>query len=262
MLIVRFPAAAMMVLLRFLCCRHAMTTISMVLIVNAQKYDANSTSNVISLVGDSLTWGLGSSNRHFTSYPAILKGMGGFKDVYEVLEFGDNGKTALKSTGEHSYWNTTAFQNSLKSNPAIVVIQLGTNDAKKNMWNETEFRNDYVDLIRTFQRLPTKPALYICIPPPLYSGFPAYGVQPHVMHEVLPAIIPEIAAAANTLGGSEFKPVKVIDVFSALGGATTNFTEAYLVDRRTPMGKWPNDRCHLSDAGYKRMAETVAKAIL
>jgi lysophospholipase L1-like esterase len=218
---------------------------------------------VISLVGDSLTWGMGASNRKLTSYPAVIKGIvAASGNPKEVRNFGDNGKTALKSSQKHSYWNTPTYQSALKSNPSIVVIQLGTNDAKKAFWNETEFRNDYVDLIRTFQRLPTKPALYICIPPPLYSEQPVFGIQPHVVNKILPVVVPDIAVAANKLGGSAFKPVKVIDVFSALGGATTNFTEAYLVDRRTPMGKWPNDRCHLSDAGYRRVAETVAKAIL
>ena len=222
------------------------------------------THSVIALIGDSLTWGLGASNRSLTSYPAVLRDIKGVSGVYTVLNFGDSGKTALNSTGKDSYWNTLTFQMALVSNPKIVVIQLGTNDAKKSFWNETQFKDNYIDMIRLFQRLKSRPAVYISIPPPLFtSKDPVYGIQPEVVNKVFPILIPDIAMTANKADkDNEFQLVKVIDVFSALGGVNMSFEAAFLIDKSRPIGKWPNDRCHLSDIGYRRIAETVIQAIL
>jgi len=52
--------------------------------------------------------------------------------------------------------------------PNVVIIQLGTNDAKEWNWNEENFVNDYTDLINEYKKLPSNPSIFISIPPPLY----------------------------------------------------------------------------------------------
>ena len=83
---------------------------------------------VVSCVGDSLTYGLGASKLHTLTYPALLKLHleRQFPTIqWKVHNFGDSGKTALKSTGRHSYWNTGTYKKSLSVQPHIVIIQLG-----------------------------------------------------------------------------------------------------------------------------------------
>jgi len=164
---------------------------------------------VVSSVGDSLTWGLGSSKHHTTTYPAVLQRLltAAFpQHQWTVKNFGDNGKTALKGTGKNSYWHTNAYRNSKRTMAPYVILQLGTNDAKKSNWNETSFRRDYLALMREYLNMPMKPLLFVCIPPPLYSddgrprGFP-FGINPQVVNGVLPSVVPDLVAVANNLTG-------------------------------------------------------------
>lgn len=46
---------------------------------------------------------------------------------------------------------------------------LGTNDAKTWNWNATAYFNDYVDMGKKLINLPSKPKLYLMVPPPLYK---------------------------------------------------------------------------------------------
>lgn len=207
----------------------------------------------ISCVGDSLTYGSGSSGRLFhNAYPARLQRTPGFED-YNVHNYGQGGTCVLKSAGKYSYWTTPMLSAALKSEPKIAILMFGTNDAKNSRWNETSFRNDYVSLIHKFQHLPSKPTVYISIPPPLYSTIAIYGMNASVINDVLPRIIPEIASECN---------IKVIDIFNALGGSALNFTEAYIINKNKPLETYPNDMCHLNDLGYSTIAHTVALTLL
>lgn len=46
---------------------------------------------------------------------------------------------------------------------------LGTNDAKTFQWDESAYHADYLEMARSFLAMPSKPDLYIMIPPPLYK---------------------------------------------------------------------------------------------
>jgi acyl-CoA thioesterase I len=204
----------------------------------------------IACVGDSLTFGSGSSAPIFrNAYPAKLQRSHGFED-YNVHNYGQGGMCALKSAGKFSYWTTPTFLMALNSVPNIVILMFGTNDAKKHRWNETEFKEDYVSLILKFQQLPSNPTVYISIPPPLYATTSIYGMNATVINIELPRIIPEIASECN---------IKVIDNFNALGGSALNFVEAYIINKRKPAA---NDMCHLSDLGYSTVAHNVALTLL
>ena len=57
----------------------------------------------------------------------------------------------------------------IRYNPDIVVIELGTNDAKFHNWtHKDQFVRDYTEMINSFTNLPARPEVYICFPSPLY----------------------------------------------------------------------------------------------
>jgi acyl-CoA thioesterase I len=210
----------------------------------------SSDSLTIACVGDSLTVGSGSTGqRYLNAYPAILKKDAYFSG-YNVHNYGLGGMCATKSIFKFSYWDTKQYRDAMMCQPAIVILMFGTNDAKYNNWNETLFKTDYISMIKGFQKLPTKPAIYLIIPPPMYTDEGPYNISGPTVNYLLPEIIPEIAKQCN---------VKVIDGFNALGGTTLSFPEAYMIDRNKAAGVPPNDMCHLNNLGYARIAGTVAQ---
>ena len=78
----------------------------------------------ITCVGDSITDGIGASNGE-NAYPSQLQKLLG--DSYLVLNKGVSGTTVTRSD-ERAYTKTSKYQESLESNPDIVIILLGTND--------------------------------------------------------------------------------------------------------------------------------------
>lgn len=77
-----------------------------------------------------------SSNNAIHSYPAQLETMirGYNKTELTVMNFGVAGRCASKH-GSWPYWNENAYLDALTSEPDIVLIMLGTNDANKAVWN-------------------------------------------------------------------------------------------------------------------------------
>ena len=65
---------------------------------------------------------------HFYSSLVIFQELLG-EERYEVYNFG-LGSTTVRKSGDHPYWYTQEFNESIAMKPDIVIIQLGTNDAK------------------------------------------------------------------------------------------------------------------------------------
>lgn len=199
---------------------------------------------LIACVGDSLTAGMvnDSSGRHQRdSYPAYLKHNPLFAG-YKVVNYGEGGMCATKSTGAFSYWKTSKYERAMNSSAAIVVLMLGTNDAKEFNWNETEFKKDYTAMIQGFQNMESKPTVYICQPPPMYNKYPIYKIVPANVNIELQRVIPEIAESCN---------VTLINNYLPLGGDLRNFTAAYI-----------SDGIHLTALGNTVMADNIAKHLL
>lgn len=113
----------------------------------------------IACVGASITEGYGTSDWKTKSYPGQLEAMLG--EGYKVDNFGRGGCTMLRK-GDCPYWNMEKFQPSLKSNPDIVFIDLGGNDAKaRNRVHMADFVKDACDLVATYQQLPTHPRVIL-----------------------------------------------------------------------------------------------------
>jgi len=113
----------------------------------------------VACIGASITYGATIANREQNSYPAQLQKMLG--SVYNVINYGVSGTTLLRK-GNSPYRNTKEYQAALASQPDIVIIDLGGNDAKLiNRGYYNEFERDYQDLIHSFSQLPSHPRIVV-----------------------------------------------------------------------------------------------------
>ncbi len=188
----------------------------------------------IACVGDSITFGATIKDRAENCYPAVLGRMLGKE--YTVRNFGVNGATLLKQ-GNLPYWKLKAFKDATAFGPNIVILKLGTNDTKPQNWNKagTEYEADLRAMILHFQKQPSKPAIYLCLPVPVYQD--RWGINEKT---VAKGVIPVIKKIAKE------KKLPVINLHKALSGHPEMFP----------------DKIHPDAAGAKLMAETVRDALL
>lgn len=187
----------------------------------------------IACVGNSITEGIGATSGS-TNYPAVLQ-----RNLettnYEVKNFGASGHTLMKS-GNSPYWNHERYQKALNYTPDIIVIKLGTNDAKPNNWvHKDQYVKDYIELINSFKNLSSQPKIYICYPLPLFG--------------------PNNWIADDAIVTGEMMPM--IDRIAQETGAT-------IIDCHTPFeGKahLTTDKVHPNDKGYLLLAHVVGSAI-
>jgi acyl-CoA thioesterase-1 len=156
--------------------------------VRSARGDEPSEKTIVACVGDSITFGSGTTNPKTSSYPVQLSQLldaGGGRFV--VHNFGVGGTTLLNQ-GDHPYQKTGAFKKALASKANVVVIMLGTNDTKPQNWKfKDQFVADYKDLIGKFAALESKPKIYICLPPPVpQTG--NYGINEAGVREQIPLI--------------------------------------------------------------------------
>ncbi|MBJ6367811.1 GDSL-type esterase/lipase family protein [Snuella sedimenti] len=123
----------------------------------------------VACVGNSVTYGAGIKDRSLNSYPSQLQKLLGSN--YHVANFGHSGATMLKN-GHKPYWTKQAFKQSQDFAPNIVIIHLGLNDQGNNNWpkHKEAFIPDYLDMISTYKKLPSKPRVIICKMTPTFSG--------------------------------------------------------------------------------------------
>ena len=210
----------------------------------------------VACVGDSITAGYLSSCS--LDYPHQLQALLGPR--YAVSNYGVGGTTLLRHA-DHPYWNTSAFAKAAASRADIVVIMLGTNDAKRQNWKPLagQYPADYDALIAVFRRLPSRPRILLMTPPPLYRDG-RYDMMQTAINTDLPRLVPRVAAA-NGLAPP-------IDLFGA-------FERHCPVAAGTP-GHAPNasdvpcdwigcggvDACHPDNVGYGVIARAVRDAIV
>ena len=151
---------------------------------------------------------------------------------YAVTNLGACGSTMQKApNGDSPYWQRPQFQTLTQNKWHIIVILLGTNDAKDpidggpNNWHcgtgavgmETcPFVQDYLAMIELVKMLgpnaDTPPTIYTMIPVPLMQHG-AIGANQTVINSVYPTLIPHISLTA----GLTTVP---INNYAAMGGVT------------------------------------------
>lgn len=179
----------------------------------------------VACVGDSITYGSG--------YPDILQSLLG--NHYSVSNFGVNG-AAVTLNSSKPYMNLPVFRSAKISQPDIVVIMLGTNDAKpSNYSNINEFIADYETMIHQFQSLQSTPDIYVVEPPPIGNNTLGLSNESLVQN-----VIPGIDQVAENNG------LSVINVYSAL----TNHIEYF------------GDGVHPNQDGAQIIAEQIDQSLL
>jgi lysophospholipase L1-like esterase len=198
----------------------------------AANANATATPIRVACVGDSITYGYGLMHRDTESYPAVLGRLLGAD--YEVRNFGVSGATLLKG-GSFPYWQHPAFQAATDFAAQIVIIKLGTNDAATRNWQAhgPEFAADAAAFLAHFRDLPSKPAIWVCLP------MPVFGPTHTVVNGPRPEIRRILADTAQAAGG------RVIDAFTPFAGHAEMFA----------------DGLHPDAAGAALLAKTVAGAL-
>ncbi len=114
----------------------------------------------VACIGDSLTFGSGGSRPYTDTLKEKLGGR------YWVENFGLPATTLMSDTS-YPYTQTAFYGNSLGFNPHIAVIMLGTNDTitKSVVSRPDAFRSDYEALINSYKSLPSKPSVFLVMPP-------------------------------------------------------------------------------------------------
>ena len=164
-------------------------------------------------------------------YPEVLQTLLGAG--YSVRNAGHSGTTAMKHAGTRSYPDADAR----RDDADIVVIMLGTNDAKVESWSahRDEFAADYRAVIASFKNLRSHPKVWVSLSPPVFKaegggGFSAKNVE-------------EMVGITRTIATELACPI--IDVHAAAMGQGDKF----------------GDGVHPNDAGKLLIATTVKDAI-
>lgn len=190
----------------------------------------------VAAVGNSITYGAGVEHRETNSYPAQLQRVLGAG--YEVKNFGVSA-TTLMDAGDYPYTTTPQYQASLAYRPQIVLIKLGTNDAKKgNRLKLAEhYKKDYQTLINTYQALGARVILMNPVACVAVEGLHADS-DPVFKQQVLP-ILEELAYENN---------IELIDLYHVFDNKSV---PAYVMP----------DKLHPSAIGATRMVERIAPVV-
>ncbi len=196
----------------------------------------------LTCIGDSITEGGGGCMTD--SYVSLLAQKLG--DQYSVLNAGVSGRTMLKkgvlnsSLQPYSYWDTDAWQKALSSDPDIVTIMLGTNDAKYYNWEGMQqnlgdyYTLDYVDMITQLRKKTNVKEIFIMVPPPITIPN-VFDMNQTIINQIFPTLVPNIANVTS---------VKLIDLFTPM--SATDYT---------------CDGCHPTHAGNEVISDTMYEAI-
>jgi acyl-CoA thioesterase-1 len=196
----------------------------------------------VTCIGDSITEGGACES---SGYVPLLQDYLG--DEFVVTNAGKSSMTMLKKglcndQSPCSYWDTDSWQLALSSQPDIVTIMLGTNDAKypynwevKQQEEGDYYSLDYVDMIRQLRRLRPVPHIFLMVPPPLLTPG-IYDMNETVVNSIFPKLTRDIATVMDA---------EIIDLYTAINNE---------VDSGILM---ECDGCHPTAAGNEIIVQTM-----
>ena len=170
---------------------------------------------------------------------------GALSKSYVVEGFGVNGATALYFGMDNgnfkAYVDQPEYRKSLSAGADIVVIMLGTNDAKPINWegdmdNPHQFIIDTTDLVRTYQQMDSAPTVFLALPPTVHRTYSTI-TEEALAQKVIPALR-RVAKVTDA---------HLIDVHAATANAAEHFAD----------GVHPSD-----NDGRQCIADEIAAAIL
>lgn len=154
----------------------------------------------VACVGDSITQGTGAKNSA-NYYPSQLQKLLG--DGFKVVNCGKASAYVMSPESEYNvkastpelwYKNTAQYKTAMASNPDIIIVMLGTNDARS--MSEGAAKDDFVkwykDLISDFQSLESKPQIYLSTMIPAVNGHTTYQGTSWILPDVIREIADEL----------------------------------------------------------------------
>lgn len=195
----------------------------------------------VACVGDSITYGHSVSGWSKNNYPAVLQKILG--DEYHVANFGVSG-ACVSENGNKPYTSRTVYEESIKYEPDILLIMIGSNDSKPRNWTNIEtFLKEYQELLDTYLEQNKCPKVYIGICAKSYyvngrtSGPAKFSIQPEIVDQI-----------ANALKEKYEKEDVVIVDINALTGKHSEWFE--------------KDGIHPNKDGAKVIADEFGKKII
>lgn len=139
----------------------------------------------IACVGDSITYGHGTSSWPKNNYPTILQNLLG--DAYHVNNYGVS-SYAVQDTSDRPYMTLKHYQESLSYDADVVVFMMGSNDSKPENWISAEsFQEDLLTLLDSYGDA----EILLCTPA---SAFFLEGQTEGVTnHDIQPLVVEQIA---------------------------------------------------------------------
>eukprot|EP00041_Stephanoeca_diplocostata_P029179 m.855219 g.855219 ORF g.855219 m.855219 type:complete len:473 (+) comp23507_c0_seq4:258-1676(+) len=155
-------------------------------------------------------------------------------DAVECKNFGVSGATMM-TRAHNPYTDRDQYQQALRYNPDIVVINLGFNDAIPANWDlyRASYVHDCLHMIDSFSNLDSKPTIFLCIPTLPQAMAPNYDDVISI-RQSKGGLDNSIAAAAS------LRDVTLIHLEEVLT------TEHYL-----------DDRFHPNEQGLQAMANVI-----
>lgn len=189
----------------------------------------------VTCVGDSITEGYMASSDYMV-YPRQLQRILG--DDYLVTNVGVSAKTVTRSV-DNAYSKTDRYKIGLESNPDIVIIMLGINDAVlsgiSSEAGKAQFKADYATLVEEYLNCASNPKVMVTLPTTCLAGSDNRNSNTENV------IIPVIREVAEQYG------LEVLDAHTY----TTDWTnDNYL-----------SDGLHPNDSGYAKLAGFFAEKI-
>ena len=203
----------------------------------------------VACIGNSITEGMGIEMAPQRGYPAQLQQLLG--SGYNVQNYGVSARTLLKN-GDIPYVRERAWRDAKAFDADIVVIKLGTNDAKEHNWNKhgQEFAADLQAMIDTLRPMvpvldkrgrPTKklrradrPRIILCSPIRAFED--KWGITDSV---IVNGVMPAVRQVA------EKNKLEYVDLHEVI------------TDAKDMTG----DKIHPNDKGAGLMAKRIAEAI-
>lgn len=165
----------------------------------------------VACVGDSITEGHSSSDRTKYSYPAQLQKLLG--KGFKVVNCGksasyvmnlDSAYNVKKESPNLWYPNTAEYAKLMSSKADIVIVMLGTNDARSmtEAAAQADFVSSYKALIKDIQSMESKPEVYLSTMIPAVGANIVYQgttvILPRLLHEIAKDMnLPLVETGAN-----------------------------------------------------------------
>merc|ERR1740121_643065 len=160
------------------------------------------------------------------------------------------GSAAVQGSIHRNYRKTPQWKAALDSDIDVAIVQLGTNDARTQLWDELRFREDYVDMLQQLRQRHPKAVVITSVPPPVV--WPSKLLDPKLASESVPQAIRD----ARLNAGERVAPIDMRWEFARHGRAKGRETA-----RTARRGKLLHgDGIHPNAAGHRAMAEAAAAA--